>query len=279
MSASVTLHLEELHRLLIEPVRSRLDAEHLIVVPHGLLHYVPFHALEKDAQPLIADFVVSYAPSASVYVGCLRSREPHRKKSLVMAVADPRAPAMESEAADVAESLGDATVLTGAEATAKALRERGPGRRVIHLAAHGHFRRDNPMFSAIQLADSRLSLLDLHQMRLPSDFVVLSGCGTGLAVVKGGDEVLSLVSGVLAAGARSVLMALWDLADEPAARFIRDFYGRLQTGTNKARALQETMLAARSASSHPYFWAPFALVGDSSPITKLAGSRVPTLES
>ena len=98
---------------------------------------------------------------------------------------------------------------------------------MIHVAAHGFFRRDNPMFSAIQLGASRLTVFDLYELDLPSELVVLSGCGTGLGVVEGGDEQIGLVRGLLYAGAQTVVATLWDAQDESTRRFMEAFYRRL----------------------------------------------------
>ena len=255
-------HLEELFAGLVAPIRRRLDGEHLIVVPHGPLHYVPFHALFDGGRYLIDDFAVSYAPSASVYHRCATRTPSVRRRSLVLAVSDPRAPAIEEEARAVAAALPGARVLVGDEATESALQEEGPHSRFIHLATHGWFRRDSPKFSALRLADSRLTFLDLRRLRLPSDLVVLSGCSTGLSVVEGGDELLGLASGVLSAGAQSVLVSLWDVDDRSTVAFMRSFYRELAGGSDKARSLRTAMLETRSYQQQPYYWAPFVLVGD-----------------
>src|SRR5207245_2941039 len=83
------------------------------------------------------------------------------------------------------------------------------------------------MFSSIRLSDSLLSLFDLYQLRLPAELVTLSGCGTGLNVVVGGDELLGLVRGLLYAGALSVLVTLWDVNDQSTAEFMKWFYQHL----------------------------------------------------
>jgi CHAT domain-containing protein len=89
----------------------------------------------------------------------------------------------------------------------------------------------------------------------------LSGCGTGLNVVVGGDELLGLVRGLLYAGARAVLLTLWDAYDRSTADFMRAFYGHLRTGSSKARAVQLATQEIRQSYRHPFYWAPFTLVG------------------
>ena len=70
--AATQAHLSELYSELVAPLRSRLDAAHLIFVPHDLLHYVPFHALHDGQRHLIDSFSISYAPSATIYALCQR---------------------------------------------------------------------------------------------------------------------------------------------------------------------------------------------------------------
>ena len=118
------------------------------------------------------------------------------------------------------------------------------------------------MFSSIRLGDGPLSVYDLYELRLSAELVTLSGCGTGLSVVVGGDEQLGLVRGLLYAGARAVLLTLWDAYDSSTADFMKAFYGRLQEGWSKARAAQEGMRELRERYPHPFYWAPFALIGN-----------------
>lgn len=255
-------YLQQLYRELIAPIRDRLQGEHLVIVPHGLLHHIPFHALMDGENPLIDNFSISYAPSTGVLHLCASKATHWHNESLVLAVADERAPHILEEAHAVAESLPQATLLVGQEATEEALRQRGARSRFVHLATHGFFRRDNPMFSAIQLGTSRLSLFDLYDLRLEAEMVVLSGCGTGLNAVLGTEELVGLTRGLLYAGARSALVTLWDVNDASAAAFMRRFYHHLAAGSPRAEALQRTMQDQRQEIPHPYHWAPFILVGD-----------------
>jgi CHAT domain-containing protein len=261
VSAATTRHLQELYRQLIEPVRPDLATEHVVVVPHGPLHYLPFHALDGGAGALIDHYTVSYAPSASVYTLCQsRPRSPHRQ-SLILALADAYAPHIAHEANEVARCVPHASLRIGLEATRACLQEEGATARLVHLATHGFFRRDNPMLSSIRLADGDLSLADTYGLSLDADLVTLSGCGTGLSAVVGGDELVGLMRGFLYAGARSLLLTMWQVDDLSTAEFMTAFYQNLGRGETKARALREAMRAVRQRFPHPYHWAPFALVG------------------
>ncbi len=121
--------------------------------------------------------------------------------------------------------------------------------------------RDEAVSVSESLQGSRLSLFDLYQLELESDLVTLSGCGTGLNVVEGGDELLGLVRGLLYAGARTALVTLWDVNDRSTASFMKDFYKRYQGGARLTEALSQAMSSLREEYPHPFHWAPFVLVG------------------
>jgi CHAT domain-containing protein/tetratricopeptide (TPR) repeat protein len=254
-------HLQNFYEQLVAPIAKDLDAAHLIVAPHDFLHYLPFHALLDGDEYLDARYSISYTPSASVYYLCA-SREPRPAAgSLVLGVPEPSVPQIENEVRAVASVLPDAEVYLGEAATHEVLRDRGAHARYIHIATHGWFRQDNPMFSSISLGTSQLSLFDLYQLHLPSELVTLSGCGTGLNVVVGGDEQMGLKRGLLYAGAQGLLLTLWDVHDASTAEFMKLFYERLGTTSNKAEAVRQAMAEIRREYHHPFYWAPFVLVG------------------
>jgi CHAT domain-containing protein len=254
-------HLREFYRQLIAPIAGDLKADHLILAPHEFLHYLPFQAL-LDGDSYLGDrYTISYTPSASVYYLCCMKNATASQGSLVMGVPDPAAPQIEDEVRAVASVLPNPQVFLGAEATLDVLREKGADSRFIHVATHGWFRQDNPMFSSISLGTSELSLFDLYQLSLPAELVTLSGCGTGLNVVVGGDELLGLKRGLLYAGAQGVLLSLWDVNDQSTADFMKLFYERLHKGGNKAQAVQHAMAEIRRECPHPFYWAPFVMVG------------------
>ncbi len=236
---------------------------HLVIVPYGPLHSLPFHALFDGEQYLVDRFTISYAPSASIYALCPGSQRTEIGPCLILGVDDPKTPFIKEEVQAVAEVLPEPELLLGCDANVRLLREKGRRSRVIHIAAHGYFRKDSPMFSGIRLADSYLSLFDLYHMNFPVNLLTLSGCVTGLNVIAAGDELLGLARGLLYAGARSLLLSLWDVDDRSTAEFMKSFYGRLTNYSNKAEALQGAILELRRHYPHPYHWAPFKLIGKS----------------
>jgi CHAT domain-containing protein len=261
MLESTQGHLASLYQELIAPIADLLEAKHLVFAPHGLLHHIPFHALFDGKSYLIDKFAVSYAPSASVYALCREKAANVSGGSLILGIADAQAPLILEEVEALHRILPDAKLFVGEAASEAVLKSHGPSSRIVHIATHGYFRQDNPMFSSIRLGDSYLSLYDLYHFKLPAELVVLSGCATGRNTVTPGDELMGLVRGLLQAGAQSLMLSLWDVHDASTQDFMIAFYSRLVQGMSKPLALQAAMAELRKSHPHPYYWAPFALIG------------------
>lgn len=254
--------LRELYMELVAPIRSKLRGKHVIMVPHEMLHQVPFHALFDGSQYLMDSFTISYAPSASIYVQCRQKKANATGPSLLLGVSDQRMPSIDQELKSIANILPDANLFVGRRATEQVLKEKGPKSRFIHIAAHGVFRTDKPVFSGLRLGNSFLTLYDLYRLKLPVEQITLSGCSTGLSAVAAGDELIGLMRGLLSAGARTLLLTLWDVNDKATAEFMAAFYKRFLSYRDRALALQEAMRELRDSYPHPYYWAPFVLVGN-----------------
>ena len=216
----------------------------------------------KMATAYLCDtHTISYAPSATVFALCQEKPPSHMSASLVMGIPDDRAPQILDEVQSVAAILPSADLFLGTQATTEVLKTKGGQSALLHIATHGTYRQDNPMFSGIRLGDGYLNLYDLYQMRLSARHVTLSGCATGMNFVAAGDELLGLQRGLFCAGAASLLLSLWDVHDSSTSQLMQSFYkGFMETG-NMAIALQSAMKQLREQNPHPYFWAPFVLVG------------------
>lgn len=274
--------LQRLYDLLLKPVAGVLkNAEHLIVVPYGMLHYLPFHCLFDGVQYLTERLDVSYLPSASLLDICrqrgqrVHAQGGHLRNSLVLGLSDGgRLKFAIQEAQAVARLLGAPCALNEA-ATTSLLWQYGPYSPIVHIAAHGLFRLDAPNFSHIRLADQQLSTIEAFNLDLSScSLVTLSACETGRAVVGGVDEVIGLGRGFLYAGAASLLPTLWKVDDASSAELMETFYLALLGEFSKVAALAGAQRAflARARTSvrpyrvHPYFWAAFHLIGDPGPL-------------
>jgi CHAT domain-containing protein len=263
---STQSHLKRLYNELLAPLRSRLNRPHLLIVPHGALHYVPFHALFDGRKYVIDEHTVSYAPSLSVYSVCKKKAVNTWGPALLMGIPDERAPLIENEIHSIGSIWPSSRTYLGSLATESVLKTDGPNCRMLHIATHGYFRQDSPLFSSIRLGSSFLSLYDLYRLQLPVELVTLSGCATGMNVVAAGDELIGLARGFFQAGAQSLLLSLWDAHDASTAEFMQAFYARLQQGLSKAAALKLAMIELRERYPHPYQWAPFVLNGGYGPL-------------
>ena len=261
LTEKINVHLRSLYDQLIRPLDSILDRARLIIVPHGGLHYLPFHALHDGEQYLIERGEVSFAPSAAIFQQCLQRGEHTLQRALLMGVADEQAPRIMDEIKTLQEVFPDATALVADDATTEALRRHSTGVDVLHLACHGQFRSDNPLFSALRLADGWFTVRDAYSLKLDNALVTLSACETGANVVAPGDELIGLARGFFSAGARSVLLSLWMVDDETTDQIMVDFYEETRRGHSFSASLRAAQLKMLKERPHPFFWSPFVLVG------------------
>jgi CHAT domain-containing protein len=170
-----------------------------------------------------------------------------------------------SEARAVSSLLPGECFVEG-QATRAAVAEAAGRHGVLHLAAHGEARLDNPTFAHLTLADGQFGAADVFNLELDGALVTLSACESGRSVVAAGDELIGLSRGFLYAGAATLVQSLWQVEDGSTARLMERFYRALRSGQPKGAALRQAQLALLSSEAHPYSWAPFQLVGDSGPL-------------
>jgi len=259
---SANEHLRTLHKLLVAPLAGSLPAR-VIVVPHGLLHYVPFHALFDGRDYLVRRHLITYAPSATVWVHCQSLPAAPVKSPLVVAVSDSSIPFAAAEADILRELYPEARVCSGPDATWANLRQHARGADLLHVASHAVFRSDNVQFSALQMADAWVTVNDLADLWLPPALVVLTGCETGVSRVAPGDEMMGLGRAFLGAGAASLAVSAWAVHDESAALWVWAFYHHLQKDPSPAAAMRAAQLEVMADHPHPYYWAPFMVIGRS----------------
>ena len=271
---------ESLHRSLIAPIEQAgwlAGVHHLYMVPHGILHYVPFAALprgrEQGARLVLNDYVVAYLPAAAALLYGNGNGEPAES---VLAVAPARAGLQftQQEATGVAALFPkNRLLLVGSRATETAFKTAAGRFDVLHLATHGYFNKFNPLLSGLELEadgreDGRLEVHEILGLRLNARLVVLSACDTALgggyfAEVPAGDDIVGLTRAFLFAGSPSVVASLWAVNDRSTMRLMNGFYGRL-AGSDKATALAEVqrdLVGRGGRDSHPYYWGAFVLVG------------------
>ena len=254
------------------PVLGQLSpgVRHLHIIPEGVLHYVPFAALQRpDGAFLVQQYTLSVAPSISVLKLC-RARNPGQWRSMLL-LGDPdgRLPGSRREVTSIARSAPSRRLaLVGSQAAKSMLDSLAYHYDIIHLATHGVFNARTPAASSLQLAGEDLTVDEIARLRLDAYLVTLSACETGLgggaaADVPDGDEWVGLYQGFLAAGAPTVMATLWPIDDAVSSRLMVDFYERLgRAGKSAALAAVQRRMIAGAATRHPYYWAPFTIIGD-----------------
>lgn len=262
----------QLYARLVAPLAPLLGSRRaLAVVPHGVLHYLPFAALRDDAGYLIDTYALRFLPSASVLRYLRQGGGTGRAGILAFGNPDLGDPALDlkfahQEALAIVKTIPQSRALLRKEASETAVRRYAAGFAYLHFATHGEFRADAPLDSALLLAkdegsDGQLSVGKLYTMRFDADLVTLSACETGLGKVASGDDVVGLTRGFLYAGAASIVASLWQVDDLATSTLMTRFYEELGKGERRA-ALRTAQLATRDAFPHPFYWAPFQLTGN-----------------
>ena len=268
--ADIRRELAALWDLLIRPLpASAIGRGRVAIVPHGVLHAMPFQALFDGESYLIDRVAVSYAASASLLVHSLHRTSKSQSRApndvLLVGVADAAAPLIENEARRLSQVMPNARTLLGGAATAARVIENCSTAGLIHLACHGRYSRRFPLASGLKLADRWLTVHDIYGLRLNADLLTLSGCETGRSAVEGGDELLGFASGFLAAGAGSLLVSQWHVNDAWTAEFMGGLYKSYYNGHPASvcwgSLLRDQQRAMKAACEHPLLWAPFMLVG------------------
>ncbi len=253
--------LGRLHDLLVEPVAHHLEGAEgdplVVVAPRELLG-VPFHALHDGSRPLVERWTITLAPTARAPRPA-KTQPSGQQHALVLAVPDERAPAVVAEALAIAAALPEAHVLIGASATTEALLAAIPRADLVHIACHGIYRPENPLFSSVQLADRAITASEILELDLGGALVILSACESGR---QGGlaAEPVGLAWAFLAAGARGLVVSQWVVNDVVTSDLMALFHRHLADGEHPAAALRHAQLTVRATTPHPYFWAPFSLV-------------------
>jgi CHAT domain-containing protein len=154
-----------------------------------------------------------------------------------VAAAGPGLPHAAAEVAALAGRYPGASRFTGRRATVGAVSAALDGADLAHLAAHGHLRADNPLFSSIELADGPLTVYDVERLDRPPRDVVLSACDSGVPTVHPGDELLGLAAALLAMGTRSLVATVVPVPDEASRPLMLRFHRHLAAGASPAAAL------------------------------------------
>jgi CHAT domain-containing protein len=168
-----------------------------------------------------------------------------------------------TEARGIAQTMPGAQLLLEQQFTRTQVAQLSTHHDIVHFATHGFLDSRQPLQSGVVTADGTLAITDVFNLNLNANLVTLSACQTGLGKLLRGDEVIGLTRAFMYAGTPSVLSTLWSVADASTAHFMALFYQALQQpGADKGSAMQQAQLELMKAYPHPYYWAPFQLLGD-----------------
>lgn len=223
-----------LDALLLDPVRDVVGDRELVIVPTGQLHALPWPTL-----PSLQGRPVSVAPSATTWLAAMRAANSPRSRSdgRIVLVAGPDLDHSGLEVKALAKLYAVPEVLTGAAATAERVQQAMDAAELVHIAAHGRFRADNPQFSAIELADGPLTVYDLERVRRGPRRLVLSACDSGLSAVHAGDELMGLAGAVFSLGTSTLIASVVPVADDATKALMVELHRALCAGSAPADAL------------------------------------------
>jgi hypothetical protein len=219
-----------LQAALIGPAVRHLGDGPVVIVPPARLHTIPWALL-----PALSDRVVSVAPSAGAWMRARSAPHPeHRHVTLA------RGPGLASDGAEipiVAQMYDDVTVLADGAATAEKVLYALDGAWLAHIAAHGTFRADSPLFSSLHMHDGPLTVYDFEQLQRAPYRLVLSSCDSGVLAPTGANELLGLVSSLLPLGTAGIVAAVVPLNDQAVVPLMVDLHRYLRTGQTLAEAV------------------------------------------
>jgi tetratricopeptide (TPR) repeat protein len=227
----------ELQDAILGPAAAQLGDAPVVVVPPGKLHAVPWALL-----PALGSRVFSVAPSAQAWMRA-RAARPPRGRRVTLA----RGPGLVTDGAEVpllAKMYPDATVLSGEEATAKRVLSAIDGAWLAHIAAHGRFRADSPMFSSLGMHDGPLTVYDFEQLHRAPYRLVLSSCDSGVLAPAGADELLGLVSSLLPLGTAGIVAGVVPLNDDALVPLMVSLHRHLLAGQSLAESMHSVRLDA-----------------------------------
>jgi tetratricopeptide (TPR) repeat protein len=224
----------DLQDAIIGPAADHLADRPVVVVPPGKLHTVPWALL-----PALGERTFSVAPSAGAWMRANAAAPPSRRHITLA-----RGPGLVTDGAEVplvAELYDDVTVLSGDDATAGRVLSALDGAWLAHIAAHGRFRADSPLFSSLRMHDGPLTVYDFEQLRRAPYRLVLSSCDSGVLAPAGADELLGLVSSLLPLGTAGIIAGVVPLNDQAVVPLMVDLHRHLRAG----RSLAESMYRVR----------------------------------
>lgn len=262
----------------------------------------PFYYNNK--KYLIDDYAISYSPSSSIYV--VQKTTKLQNENNVLLVGDPQINNKDfalsyrgslltddtfsernvvlfplkyskEEIQKVNSMLNNSYVLLSDNSTEKNFKDNASKSSIIHLSTHSFLYRNQPLIIFSQNKDENedgyLESGEILQLKLHSDLVVLSSCKSGIGEIDESEGIIGMQKSFFEAGAKSVVVSLWDVNDKYTSLFMQNFYRFLSEGYSKSEALREAKIFFKNNySANPYYWAAFVLSGDISQIKNIKSS-------
>lgn len=287
-----------LYNKLLAGVKPKLS-KNLIIVPGGVLGYVPFEALLTNAPGrngvfhsypfLLKEHQISYCYSATLLreMRDKKHQNPPKKSVLALAPFFQDAPlALLRDSTLTLQASGEeiervaknwnGTPLYGQAASLDTFRQLADQYNILHFSTHGKADDLEGDYAYLALGSTKseepfdkLYARDLYNLELNADLVVLSACETGIGKLRRGEGIISLARAFAAAGAKSLITSLWKVNDKKSKELMLNFYKHLQDGKPKDAAMQQAKLdflaanqGGEGAYMHPFFWAGFIAIGD-----------------
>jgi tetratricopeptide (TPR) repeat protein len=234
--AAVEASGRALEAVLLGPAAGHLGCGPVIVVPPGRLHAVPWALL-----PSLRDRVVSVAPSARAWLQARGTPAPDREDPVF--VTGPGL-GVGGEVPALAAEYPHATVLGSGTATARAVLAALDGAGLAHIAAHGAFRADSPLFSSLRMDDGPLTVHDLERLRRAPYRVILPSCDSGILAPAGADELLGLAHTLAPRGTAGIIASVVPVNDQATATVMLSLHQHLRSGATLAEALRDARTTA-----------------------------------
>jgi len=258
LTTALNNELGDLYVQLFAPLRPFITTGKLLIVPHGILHLLPFHLFRDEKGYLFEQFAISYAPSASIATFNLSKGAVEGTPLMVNTV-----PEGSPQAAPRIRDIGrDFRLLEHENATRERFIREAATASFLVICSEFTLRENNPMLSGFRLADGWITAMELYSMTCQSNAVALDGVQKVNRHNGSGEDLLSMARGFLYSGARCVLVPLWQVPDGLAGELFAQFYKHAECGKPRSEALVLAMNAVRASHPHPYFWGSFLLFGN-----------------
>ena len=295
-----------LYQAIFAPIEAYGLPSNLVIMPDGILHYVPFDILLKKPPStnekyatysfLIKKYTFSYCHSSTLLYALQHKAHTSTPKQQVLSFAPSfyrseknynQLMANRSQLNELTYTLTEtekvsglmnSKLVTGKAASKSLFLDLAANYQYLHLATHGKVNDNNAKFSFIAFSNMvdtlkesyKLFTNELNDLTLNADMVVLSACETGVGQAYKGEGLISLSRGFLAAGAKSIVTTLWSINDKFTSEIVTSFYENLKKSMGKEEALRQAKLTFLQTSdnfeAHPKYWAAFVPVGDMSPL-------------